>query len=192
MIFEKEDKYLGNEEKLKQEDRELTDLEQEVKQLEMKLKEKSQESNLMDFKLREIVRKNDIDMGFLKPHSGIHAGVLSSQAGAALGPSISLANQRSPQNINSSMDVARLQSKQSNRSMSRFSVASRVSKYDDETISTSQKRKYDLPKLKVDRNDTDYNKIITGQVKVPSVSKSLVSSNKLPSHLRGGNFYIRN
>lgn len=31
MIFEKEDKYLGNEEKLKQEDRELTDLEQEVK-----------------------------------------------------------------------------------------------------------------------------------------------------------------
>jgi hypothetical protein len=46
--------------------------------MEMRLKERGQESNMMDFKLREIVRKNDIDSGFLKPHSGIHAGMLSS------------------------------------------------------------------------------------------------------------------
>ena len=91
------------------------------------------------------------------------------------------------------MDAARLPSKQSNRSISRFSVASRASRYDDETISTSQKRKYDLPKLKVDRLDTNYNNIISGQVKkTSSVSKSMVSSNKLPTHLRGGNFYIKN
>jgi hypothetical protein len=75
--------------------------------------------------------------------------------------------------------------------MSRFSVASRISRYDDETISTTRKRRYDLPKLKVDRLDTDYNNIIQGQIKVPSISKSVVSSNKLPSHLRGSNFYIR-
>jgi hypothetical protein len=48
-----------------------------------------------------------------------------------------------------------------------------------------------MPKLKVDRLDTDYNNIVTGQVKkLPSISKSMVSGNKLPSHLRGGNFYI--
>ena len=62
--------------------------------MEMKLKERGQESNLMDFKLRDIVRKNDMDQGFLKPHSGIHAGVLSSQAGAALGSAIHIANNR--------------------------------------------------------------------------------------------------
>jgi predicted RNase H-like nuclease (RuvC/YqgF family) len=92
MIFEKEDKYLNNEEKLKNEDKELAELEQEIKNMELKYKEKAQESNLLDFKLRQMVRNNDIDAGFLKPHPGIHAGVLSSQAGAALGSAITLAN----------------------------------------------------------------------------------------------------
>ena len=164
----------------------------------MKLKERGQESNLMDFKLREIVRKNDIDNGFLKPHSGIHAGVLSSQAGAALGSAIHIANHRNMRSssrnfnsVNQSMDAARLQSKQSNRSISRFSVASRVSRYDDDTISASRKRKNELPKLKVDRLDTDYNSIVSNRVKkLPSVSKSMVHNNKLPSHQRGNNFYI--
>lgn len=167
--------------------------------MEMKLKERGQESNLMDFKLRDIVRKNDMDQGFLKPHSGIHAGVLSSQAGAALGSAIHIANNRNAMrsssrnfnSVNQSMDAARLPSKQSNRSLSRFSVASRVSRYDDDTISTSRKRKNEIPKLKVDRLDTDYNSIVSSKVKkLPSISKSQVSSNKVPSHLRGGNFYI--
>ena len=74
----------------------------------------------MDFKLRDIVRKNDIDQGFLKPHSGIHAGVLSSQAGAALGSAIHIANHnknamrsssRNYDGVNQSMDAARLPSK---------------------------------------------------------------------------------
>ena len=48
-----------------------------------------------------------------------------------------------------------------------------------------------MPKLKVDRLDTDYKSIVSSRVKkLPSISKSQVSSNKLPSHLRGGNFYI--
>jgi hypothetical protein len=86
--------------------------------MEMKLKEKTQESNLLDFKLRTMVRNNDLENGFLKPHSGIHAGVLSSQAGMALGATITLANQvnmrKSTRNfdmVNQSMDAARLPSK---------------------------------------------------------------------------------
>ena len=93
MIFEKEDRYVANEDKLKDQDTELTDLEQEVKQMELRLKERGQESNLLDFKLRDMARNNDTDLGFIKPHAGIHAGILSGHAGAALGPTISLANQ---------------------------------------------------------------------------------------------------
>lgn len=40
MIFEKEDKYVGNEDKLKAQDQELSELELEVKQMELRLKER--------------------------------------------------------------------------------------------------------------------------------------------------------
>jgi hypothetical protein len=40
MIFEKEDRYVANEDKLKVQDTELTDLEQEVKQMELRVKER--------------------------------------------------------------------------------------------------------------------------------------------------------
>ena len=59
MIFEKEDKFLENEQKLKNEDQQLRDLEQELLNLETKLKEKNQENNLLDFKLRDMARNND-------------------------------------------------------------------------------------------------------------------------------------
>ena len=48
------------------------------------MKEKTQENNLLDFKLRDMARNTEIDNGFLKPHSGIHLGLLSQNAGAAL------------------------------------------------------------------------------------------------------------
>ena len=89
--------------------------------MELKLKEKSQESNLLDFKLRDMARNNDTELGFLKPHSGIHSGILSGHAGAALGPTISLINKHVTKNIstsrdkyasvNQSMDAMRLPSK---------------------------------------------------------------------------------
>lgn len=72
MIFEKEDKYLENEKRLKNEDHSLRNLEEELLNLEQKLKEKNQENNLMDFKLREMVRSNYDEPSYLKPHSGIH------------------------------------------------------------------------------------------------------------------------
>jgi len=93
MIFEKEDKYIENESALKQDDDEILELEVELRQLENKIKERTQESNLADFKLRDMARSNDIELGFIKPHAGIHSGILSTTAGEALGQAISLANQ---------------------------------------------------------------------------------------------------
>lgn len=52
-------------------------------QLELKLKEKNQENNLLDFKLRNFVRNQD--QSYLKPHSGIHNGILSQSANQVLG-----------------------------------------------------------------------------------------------------------
>ena len=83
MIYEKEEKYLENEQKLKDEDQYLTNLEQEVMQLEIKLKEKNQENNLLDFKLRNFVRNKE--HSYLKPYSGIHHGILSQSANQTLG-----------------------------------------------------------------------------------------------------------
>ena len=56
MIYEKEDKYLENEAKLKAEDEQIANMEAELLEVEMKLKEKNQENNLLDFKLRDHVR----------------------------------------------------------------------------------------------------------------------------------------
>ena len=90
MIFEKEDKYINNEEKLKAEEKDILNLESELKNMEMKMKEKAQENNLLDFKLRDMARNNDIENGFLKPHSGIHSGILSGVAGASILQTIQL------------------------------------------------------------------------------------------------------
>ena len=73
--------------------------------MELRLKEKSQESNLLDFKLRDMARNNETDLGFLKPHSGIHSGILSDPAGVALGPTISLMNKHASKNITSSREI---------------------------------------------------------------------------------------
>ena len=93
MIFEKEDKYIENETALKRDDDEILELELELRQFETKMKEKTQESNLADFKLREMARANDMELGFIKPHAGIHSGILSTTAGEALGQPIAFANQ---------------------------------------------------------------------------------------------------
>ena len=171
----------------------------------------------MDFKLRDMARNNDTELGFLKPHKGIHSGILSDHAGAALGPTISLINKHASKNIstsrdnfasvNQSMDAIRLPSKQSQRSrrsISKYSIASRESRFDEQTISISAKRKQNvLPKLNFNRKDTNYINLMNENLKVPSVagskksqiSKSAVNSNapqhRLPSHLRGGNYYLR-
>ena len=71
MVFEKDDQFLENEKKLKNEDLALRNLEEELLMIEQRLKEKNQENNLVDFKLRQVVRNNQ-EIGFLKPHSGIH------------------------------------------------------------------------------------------------------------------------
>ena len=141
-----------------------------------------------------------MDAGFLKPHSGINQGILSSYAGAALIPTINLTNK----SIYKSIEIpSRLQSKQSRRSYSRYSVASRVSHYEDGTISTRNKRKADLPKIGVDRLDTNYMSILTDNMKQTpakksNVSRSVVNNNtnnnqyRMPSHLRGSSVYSRN
>jgi len=90
-------------------------------------------------------------------------------------------------------------SKQSLRSYSRYSIASRVSRYDDDTISMSHKRvQSNLPKIHVDRRDTNYLSLLTENLKSASKksnhSKSDVASNqfnRIPSHLRGANFHMR-
>lgn len=167
------------------------------------MKEKNQESNLIDFKLREMARNNDMDAGFLKPHSGINQGILSSYAGAALIPTINLTNK----SIYKSIEIPprlRGESKQSRRSFSRYSVASRVSHYEDGTISTRNKRQGgNLPKIGVDRLDTNYMNILTDNLKQTpakksNVSRSVVNNNtnnnqaRMPSHLRGSSVYSRN
>jgi len=53
--------------------------------------------------------------------------------------------------------VDRLASRHSKRSISRYSKASKISNYDDDTISSAKKRLGGyLPKLKADRQDTNY------------------------------------
>ena len=71
MVFEKDDQFVENQKKLKNEDLALRNLEEELLRIEQRLKEKNQENNLVDFKLRQVVRNNQ-EIGFLKPHSGIH------------------------------------------------------------------------------------------------------------------------
>lgn len=166
MIFEKEDKFLENEQKLKNEDQQLRDLEQELLNLESRLKEKNQENNLLDFKLREMARNNDEQPGFLKPHSGIHQGILSQAAGQVLSQPISLANNYLTKSLqksnygflNNSVDMERLTSRHSRRSISRYSRASHMSNYDDDTISSANRKRFksNLPKLNADRHDTNY------------------------------------
>mmetsp|Transcript_30532 Transcript_30532/g.46806 ORF Transcript_30532/g.46806 Transcript_30532/m.46806 type:complete len:82 (-) Transcript_30532:411-656(-) len=56
MIFEKEDKFLTNEEKLKTEEKNLLTLEEELNAMRVKVKEKAQENNLIDFKIRTLAR----------------------------------------------------------------------------------------------------------------------------------------
>ena len=73
--------------------------------MEIKMKEKSQESNLLDFKLREMARISD--MGFIKPHAGIHQGLLSNEVGQVLGSTVSLANNNVKAQISNSIDVTR-------------------------------------------------------------------------------------
>lgn len=213
MIFEKEDKFLENEQKLKNEDQQLQDLEVELLNLEQKLKEKNQENNLLDFKLRDMARSNDEGPGYLKPHPGIHQGILSSAAGQVLNQPISLANNYLKSNygfLNSSVDMDGLTSRHSRRPVSRYSRASHMSNYDDDTISSANKRfKSNLPKIKADRNDTNYVAQVAQSLRQPSImsgskhkahiSKSAVSQNKsalndmgvglkgysrVPSHLR--------
>jgi len=55
----------------------LQELEIELREVENRVKEKNQESNLIDFKLREMARNNDTELGFIKPHAGLHSGILS-------------------------------------------------------------------------------------------------------------------
>jgi len=150
MIFEKEDKYLETDQKLKEEDQQLLDLEQEVRAMELRLKEKNQESNLLDFKLRDMARHNETEVGFLKPHSGIHSGLLSGAAALPLAPAISLTNNRHLRGMNTvvsqSHDIHSYrqqsrQSRQSRRPTSRYSMASHVSRLDQDTISMSKKRR---------------------------------------------------
>ena len=104
--------------------------------------------------------------GYLKPHSGIHQGILTSAAGQVLNQPISLANNYVAKSLqksnygflNSSLDMERLTSRQSRRSISRYSRVSHMSNYDDDTISSANRKrlKSKLPKLKADRHDTDY------------------------------------
>ena len=105
--------------------------------MEIKMKEKTQENNLLDFKLRDMARNTEIDNGFLKPHSGIHLGLLSQNAGAALPLSSQIAIEKSvrnrgPSQISQSMDFTsiRVPSLQSKRPGSRSSIASRASRFD--------------------------------------------------------------
>ena len=181
MIFEKEDKFLENEQKLKQEDQQLQIQEQELLALEARLKEKNQENNLLDFKLREVARNNDSQAGYLKPHSGIHQGILSQAAGQVLSQPISLANKvvnKSVQQssygkfLNQSVDIERLTSRQSRRSISRYSRASHLSAYDDETIRSANKKRFrsNLPKINADRQDTNYIEHVAQSLKQPSIA----------------------
>jgi hypothetical protein len=77
--------------------------------MEVRIKEKNQESNLLDFKLRDMARHNETEVGFLKPHSGIHSGLLSGVAALPLAPAISLTNNRHLRGVNTvvsqSLDV---------------------------------------------------------------------------------------
>lgn len=76
-IFEKEDKALENENKLKQEEQAILKMEKELREMEAKLKEKKQENNLLDFKLRDMARVNDSEVKFIRPHAGVHKGLLN-------------------------------------------------------------------------------------------------------------------
>jgi len=62
--------------------------------MELRLKEKNQESNLLDFKLRDMARHNETEVGFLKPHSGIHSGLLHGASALPLAAAIPLTNNR--------------------------------------------------------------------------------------------------
>ena len=137
-----------------------------------------------------MARSNDIELGFIKPHAGIHSGILSATAGEALGQAISLANQsvykRSPHMnfLNQSMDEAETQ--RSYRPNSRYSRMSRHSRYDDDTVSVANKRMAGkLPRVSVDRQDLNYNKLITDTLSIgkkSNISKSAVEANKQLFH----------
>ena len=41
-----------------------------------------------------MARNNETDIGFIKPHGGIHSGILSAAAAVPLAPAISLTNNK--------------------------------------------------------------------------------------------------
>ena len=76
MIYEKEEKYLENEHKLKFEYQELQGLESQLLMMELQIKERNQESNLMDIKLREWGRVSQVETSSpgMPQYSGYNIG----------------------------------------------------------------------------------------------------------------------
>ena len=70
-----------------------------------------------------------------------------------------------------SLDADRLASRNSKRSHSKFSIVSKVSNFDDETISSANKRLGSiLPRLNADRQDTNYLDQVAKRLKQPSMA----------------------
>ena len=62
--------------------------------------------------------------------------------------------------MHNSVDIDALTSHQSHRPLSRYSRASHLTNFDDETVSSAKKRifKSNLPKLKIDARSSNYSK----------------------------------
>ena len=139
-----------------------------------------------------MARNNDTELGFIKPHAGLHSGILGQHASAGLGSVLQHANKSIYKGsthggrngiLSQSVDAGRPPSKQSHRSNRPYSRMSRasLSRYDDDTISIVNKRKIsNLPKL-VDKKDQNYINILTDSISITkkstNVSKSAVSNN---------------
>lgn len=61
MIYEKEEKYLENDLKLKEEYQQLEELEKHIHLMETQIKERDKENHLIDMKIKEYARNGKIE-----------------------------------------------------------------------------------------------------------------------------------
>lgn len=143
--------------------------------MEQQIKEKNQENNLLDFKLRDIARINESNAGYIKPHAGIHSGILSKDLMPVVAPTLGLKSNRGGARnhvISQSLEVpvGRLGSRNSHRSG--ISKMSNMTKQQPNLAFDNLK-----PSLYSEKN---------------AASKSAVgANNKLPSHLRAGSLHAK-
>ena len=185
---------------MKQEDLQIQKLEKELREMEARLKEKKQENNLLDFKLRDMARVNDSEVKFIRPNAGVHKGLLNNNLNLPLAQTLFMQNKGRNQGAAAqSMDIKKLREEmKSQRSgTSRYSSNSRalMRLFEKEAPIQTKPRVETLQDTSFDLGHGSVESSLQTPVRVKSKPLGRVNLsqnfNKVPSHLRGANFYIR-